>query len=308
VIAGLLAAALAVLPLDTVRSRFADIVVVPPDSGLARRVAVLVDVGYVKLREYTGYDLNTLMERITGNSDVHHPRYLYEVLPPDSMWVKGWRGGLTAWNHSQIAATLASGITGDSARAGHPAVAILWHELANGWANVFVDYRGRDTNLPWWFASEGHAGFWKQHILTDEGVPAEAVREYAGALTHYDRYIADPGCLERQGAERCDPGSVAHVMLESLWRAHGWAPLRAVYAAAQRGELLYPKDNDGREATGRIAWEMSRAVRRDVVPWLAAHHLAVAEAWASRIAAQRWPADTIATARDLGPAAQAPRP
>ncbi len=307
-IAGILAVALTLAPQDTVRSRFADIVVVPPDPAVARRVAELVDVGYRRLRAYSGYDLDTLMERIHGNPDVHHPRYLYEVLPPDSMWVKGWRGGLTAWNHSQIARTLASGLAAESARAGNPAVAILWHELSNGWANVFVDYRGRDTNLPWWFASEGHAGFWKQHILTDEGFPAEAVREYAGALTHDDRYLGDPGCLERRGSERCDPGSVAHVMLESLWRAHGWALFRAVYDAVQRGELLFPKDDDGREATGRLAFAMSRAVRRDLVPWLAAHHLAVPAEWAARIARRGWRPDTIPTVRDLGPVAGRGRP
>jgi hypothetical protein len=308
VIAGLVALALALPPQDTVRTAFADVVVVPPDSAAARRVGGLVDVGYRKLQGYTGYDLNALMNRIHGNPDVHHPRYLYEVLPPDSMWVKGWRGGLTAWNHSQIARTLMPGLSAESARAGNPAAAILWHELSNGWANVFVDYRGQDTNLPWWFASEGHAGFWKQHILTDEGVPAEAVREYAGALTHYDRYRRDPACVERRGAERCDPGSIAHVLLESLWRAHGWTPFRAVYDAVQRGQLLFPKGNDGREATGRLAFEMSRAVRRDLGPWLAAHHIAVPADWAARIAAHHWPPDTIATARDLGPAASRGQP
>lgn len=304
---GLAALLLAVPPQDTLRTRYADVVVVPADSALARRVGALVDVGYQALRTYTGYDLNTLMARVR-NPDVHHPRYLFEVLPPDSMWVKGWRGGLTEWNHSQIATTLLPGLSTDSARAGNPAVAILWHELSNGWANVFVDYRGRDTNLPWWFASEGHAGFWKQHILTDVGLPAEAVREYAGALAHYDRYMSDPGCLERSGAERCDPGSVAHVLLESLWRAHGWTALRAVYDAVQRGELLFPKDNDGREATGSLAYEMSRAVGRDLVPWLTAQHLAVPPEWAARIAGRGWPADTIPTARDLGPAAASRRP
>jgi hypothetical protein len=211
-----LAAWVVLAPQDTTRTPYADIVVVPSDSVIARRVAGLVDVGYLKLRSYTGYDLNTLMGRIRGNPDVHHPRYLYEVLPPERMWVAGWRGGLTAWNHSEIAGTLVPGLSADSARRGHPAVAILWHELSNGWANVFVDYRGEDTNLPWWFASEGHAGFWKQHILTDQGVPAEAIREYAGALTHYDRYLRDPGCVERSGPARCDPGSVTHVLLESL--------------------------------------------------------------------------------------------
>ena len=302
------AAALALAPQDTVRTAVADVVVVPPDPAAAARVAELVDVGYRKLRGYTGYDLDALMNRIHGNPDVHHPRYLYEVLPPDSMWVKGWHGGLTAWNHSQIAATLVPGLSADSARAGNPAVAILWHELSNGWANVFVDYRGKDTNLPWWFASEGHAGFWKQHILTDEGFPAEAVREYAGALTHYDRYLADPACTEKHGEARCDPGSVAHVMLESLWRAHGWAPFRAAYAAVQRGALVFPKDNDGAEASGRLAYEMSRTVRRDLVPWLLSHHIEVAAHWAERIAARHWPPDTIPAARDLGPAAAGGRP
>jgi hypothetical protein len=273
------------------------------ESSLTRRVAAFVDTGYVMLRAFTGYDLNTLTNEIHGNPDVHHPRYLYEVLPPEAMWVKGWHGGLTEWNHSQIASTLLPGLSMDSAGAGHPAVAILWHELSNGWANVFVDYRGRDTNLPWWFASEGHAGFWKQHILTDLGVPAEAVREYAVALTHYDRYLRDPGCIALRGAERCDPGSVTHVLLESLWRAHGWAPLRAVYGAVQRGELLFPKDDDGAVATGKIALLMSRAVRRDVTPWLVAHHLPVPPEWVSRIRARGWPPDTIPTARDLGPAA-----
>jgi len=308
VIHALVAAALALAPQDTVHTRFADVVVAPPDPAVAARVAELVDVGYRRLRGYTGYDLNTLTNRIRGNPDVHHPRYLYEVLAPEAMWVQGWRGGLTAWNHSQIARTLAPGLAADSARAGNPAVAILWHELSNGWANVFVDYRGRDTNLPWWFASEGHAGFWKQHVLTDEGFPAEAAREYAGALTHYDRYLSDPACTGRRGPERCDPGSIAHVMLESLWRAHGWAPFRAVYDAVQRGSLLFPKDNDGREASGQIAYLMSRAVGRDLRPWLAAHHIDVPDDWAARIAAGGWRPDTIATARDLGPVAERGRP
>ncbi len=298
----LLALALLRAPQDTVHSPFADVVVAPPDSAVAHRVSVLVDVGYRKLRGYTGYDLNTLMNRIRGNPDVHHPRYLYEVLAPERMWVTGWRGGLTEWNHSQVANTLAPGLSDDSARNGNPAVAIVWHELANGWANVFVDYRGEDTNLPWWFASEGHAGFLKQHILTDRGLPAEAVREYAGAVAQYDRYMRDPGCAERQGAERCDPGAVTHVLLESLWRAHGWAPFRAVYGAVQRGALRFPKGNDGSEATGRIAFEISRAVRRDVTPWLTFHHLAVPAEWMARIRRQGWRPDTIATARDLAPA------
>ena len=302
-LAALCSLLVALAPQDTLRASYADIVVVAPDSAAASRVAAFVDTGYARLRAYTRYDLNTLMNRIHTNPDVHHPRYLYEALPPERMWVKGWRGGLTAWNHSQIASTLLPGLSMDSARAGNPALAILWHELSNGWANVFVDYRGRDTNLPWWFASEGHAGFWKQHILTDRGVPAEAAREYAVALGHYERYLRDPGCAARSGAERCDPGSVTHVMLESLWRSHGWVPFRAVYDAVQRGALLFATDSDGREATGRIAFLMSRAVRRDVTPWLEAHHLAVPPGWVARIRAGGWPPDTIPTARDLGPAA-----
>jgi hypothetical protein len=302
-LAALCSLLVALAPQDTLHTPYADVVVAAPDSNLARRVAAFVDTGYVKLREYTGYDLNTLMNRIHGNPDVHHPRYLYEVLPPERMWVKGWRGGLTEWNHSQIASTLLPGLSTDSARAGHPAVAILWHELSNGWANVFVDYRGRDANLPWWFASEGHAGFWKQHILTDQGVPAEAAREYAVAVGHYDRYLRDPSCTARSGSERCDPGSVTHVLLESLWRSHGWAPFRAVYDAVQHGALLFAPGNDGSEATGQIAFLMSRAVRRDITPWLEAHHLPVAPAWVARIRARGWLPDTIPTARDLGPAA-----
>ena len=303
----LLALALVLAPHDTLRTPYADVVVVPPDPAAARRVGELVDIGYRRLRGYTGYDLDTLMNRISGNPDVHHPRYLYEVLPPDSMWVAGWHGGLTAWNHSQIAATLVSGLSADSARAGNPAVAILWHELSNGWANVFVDYRGRDTNLPWWFASEGHAGLWKQHILTDEGFPAEAVREYAGALTHYDRYMSDPQCIDQHGAERCDPGSVAHVLLESLWRAYGWRPFRAVYDAVQRGELRYRVGSDPQAATADIALIMSAAVGRNLVPWLARHHL-LPSGYAPVGISRRWPSDSIPTARDLGAAARGGRP
>ena len=162
----------------------------------------------------------------------------------------------------------------------------------------------RPTGVALELAAREYAEAWKFGC----GSLVEAAREYAGALAHYDRYQSDPGCTERRGTERCDPGSVAHVMLQSLWLAHGWAPLRAVYDAAQRGELLYRKDNDGREATGRLAFEMSRAVRRDLVPWLAAHHLAVPADWAARIAGHGWPPDTIAAARDLGPAAGRGRP
>jgi hypothetical protein len=81
-----------------------------------------------------------------------------------------------------------------------------------------------------------------------------------------------------------------------------------VYDAVQRGQLLYPKDNDGREATGHLAFVMSRAVRRDLGPWLVAHHLAVPADWAARIAGRRWRTDSIATARDLGSAAAGGRP
>jgi hypothetical protein len=50
VIHALVAAALALVPQDTVHSSFADVVVVPPDSVVAARAAALVDVGYRKLR------------------------------------------------------------------------------------------------------------------------------------------------------------------------------------------------------------------------------------------------------------------
>jgi hypothetical protein len=49
-------------------------------------------------------------------------------------------------------------------------------------------------------------------------------------------------------------------------------------------------------------------VRRDLRPWLAAHHIAVPDDWATRIAARRWRPDTIATVRDLLPVAERGRP
>jgi len=97
------------------------------------------------------------------------------------------------------------------------------------------------------------------------------------------------------------------VMLESLWRAYGWVPFRAVYDAVQRGELRYPKGSDPQAATAAIVRIMSVSVRRNLVPWLSRHHL-LPPGFAPVEIRPDWPSDSISTARDLGPAAGSGHP
>ena len=193
-----------------------------------------LEKGYLLFQTYTGYSLNDLMNQIQNNPDVHHPRYHYMFYLPDDMWWKGWRGGLTAWNQSQAAATLLPGLKLEEIEKGNPALSIIWHELGNGWANVYVDYLGYNTYAPWWFAAEGHAGFLRQHAMVDCGWPVEQVREYNEALKQVENYLK---------GEKYDPGSVCHVILQSLWAEYGWSLFQATYKSIQEGKLTFSKED-----------------------------------------------------------------
>lgn len=221
--------------------------------------------GYALYQTYTGYSLNNLMNRIQNNPDVYHPRYHYMFYLPEDMWWKGWGGGLTAWNQSQAAATLLPGLKLEEIERGNPALSIVWHELANGWANVYVDYRGEDTHAPWWFAAEGHAGFLRQHAMVDCGFPVEQVREYGEALKQVDKYLK---------GEKYDPGSVCHVILQSLWAEYGWSLFRAIYRAIQEGELTFPKTDSIRVNSVLIQF-LSETTGENLLPFFESFKISV---------------------------------
>ncbi|HID93521.1 MAG TPA: hypothetical protein EYP60_05430 [bacterium (Candidatus Stahlbacteria)] len=216
-----------------------------------------LEKGYSLYQMYTGYSLNDLMNQIQSNPDVHHPRYHFMFYLPKDMWWKGWKGGLTAWNQSQVAATLLPGLELEEIKKGNPALSIVWHELANGWANVYVDYKGKDTHAPWWFAAEGHAGFLRQHAMVDCGWPVEQVREYKEALKQVDKYLK---------GEKYDPGSVCHVIVQSLWAEYGWPLFRAIYRAIQEGKLTFSK-TDSIQANSVLIRFISETVGKNLLPF-----------------------------------------
>ncbi len=240
-----------------------------------------LEEGYHIYRTYTGYALNDLMNWIQDNPDVHHPRYYFMFYQPEDMWRKGWAGGLTSWNNTQVTATLLPGLELEEIERGDPTLSIIWHELANGWANVYVDYQGKGTHAPWWFAAEGHAGFLRQHAMVDCGWPVEQVREYQGALKHTDRYLE---------GEKYDPGAVCHVLLQSLWAEYGWPLFQATYRAIQEGELTFP-EADSLQANSVLVRFLSEAVGENLLPFMEMFRIPVTQE--TREALARFPTADI---------------
>lgn len=204
-----------------------DIELVKEYASYKSLISKYLDQGYDIYWKYTGYSIDDVTRRMGDR-----PRYLFMFLLPEDMWRPGWKGGLTSGNVSQVAATLLPGLNLEEIEKGNPALSVIWHELANGWSSIYTHYSdGRPNYAPWWFASEGHAGFLRQHAMVDSGWPVEQVREYKVALREVDKYL---------NGESYDQGHVCHVLLQSLWAEYGWDFFRATYHAIQEGKLTFP--------------------------------------------------------------------
>ena len=219
-------------------------------------VETYLELGYRLFEKYTGYDYNAMMNKVAEGA-VHKPRYYYGFPNSDHMWAKGFGGGLTGWNNSQMNVGLVTGLTEEKLRTDQTALSIMWHELANGWANVYVSHDGKPTNVPEWFGAEGHAGFIRSVAMREVGFPKNQVEEYQRAVTAFDQYI---------DGKAHDPGGVCHVVLESIWQAYSWKPLRAVYDAIQHDGVRFPKD-DAPRANGMVVALMSKAVGENMLPF-----------------------------------------
>lgn len=247
-------------------------------------VETYLELGYRLFQKYTRYDYNKMMNQVAV-ADVHKPRYFYQFPTSDNMWVKGFGGGLTAWNNSQMNINLVPRLTAEELQKNQTALSILWHELANGWANVYVSHDGKPTNAPEWFAAEGHAGFIRSVAMREIGFPDTQVEEYKNALHAFDQYLA---------GEKHDPGGVCHVILESIWQKYGWKPLRAVYDAIQQDGLRFPTD-DAPRANGMVITLMSKAVGEDMTPFFEQCKVPVDDA--TRAALKDLPKSTMQVAR-----------
>lgn len=229
-------------------------------------VETYLELGYRLFQKYTRYDYNEMMNKVAVK-EVHKPRYFYQLPRGAHMWQKGFGGGLTYWNNSQMNVNLVPRLAEEKLRADQVALSILWHELANGWANVYVSHAGKPTHVPAWFGAEGHAGFLRNMAMREIGYPQGQVQEYQRAVASFDKYLA---------GEPHDPGGVCHVFMESIWQAHGWKPLRAVYDAIQQQGVRFPEDDPPR-ANGMVIALMSKAVGESLIPLFEANRVPVDE-------------------------------
>ncbi len=249
-------------------------------------VEVYLELGYRMFQKYTGVDYNAMMNKVDVPA-VHKPRYFYQLPDSAHMWVKDWGGGLTAWNNSQMNVNLVKGLDEKSMRVDQRGLTILWHELANGWANVYVSRDGKPTYCPGWFAAEGHAGFLRHHAMVELGYPKNQIEEYKTAISHFDKYMA---------GEQHDPGSVCHVFLETLWRKYEWKPFKAVYAAIRSGEVTFP-EKDEAKANGAMLTVICNSVGENLVPFFEKHKVHVNEETAKKLA--KLPEAKIEIAREI---------
>jgi len=229
-------------------------------------VEIYLELGYRLFQKYTQIDYNAMMNPVDVK-EVHKPRYYYHLPKDDEMWQKGWGGGLTYWNNSQMNANLVPTLDEKAMRENQKGLTVLWHELANGWANVYVSHNGKPTNVPWWFGAEGHAGFLRHQAMVEIGYPKNQIEEYKIAISHFDKYMND---------EQYDPGSVCHVFLESIWQEYGWKPLRAVYSAIQNDGLIFPADDEN-IANGLLIKVMSQSVGQNMVLFFEKYGISVDE-------------------------------
>ncbi|MBN2446304.1 MAG: hypothetical protein JXO22_06250, partial [Phycisphaerae bacterium] len=220
-------------------------------------IEAYLELGYRMFQKYTEVDYNKMMEPVKVD-EVHKPRFFYQFPVSDFMWSKGWGGGLTYWNNSQMNVALVRELAEEKMRVDQRGLSVMWHELANGWANVYVSHDGKPTNLPGWIAAEGHAGFLRSHAMIELGYPSGQIAEYKSAVEAFDKYMK---------GESHDPGGVCHVFVETLWQKYGWDGLRPVYRACQEEGLRCPED-DAAKANGMVAEVISRAVGENIVPFL----------------------------------------
>jgi hypothetical protein len=249
-------------------------------------VEVHLELGYRMFQKYTGVDYNTMMNKVNV-ADVHKPRYLYQLPTSDYMWNKGWGGGLTIWNKSQMNANLVKTLDEKSMRTNQHGLSILWHELANGWSTVYASKDGKPTHCPGWFIAEGHAGFLRHHAMVDLGYPKNQIEEYKVAISQFDKYMA---------GQQHDPGGVCHVFLETLWQKYDWKPFRAVYDAIQKDGLTFPADNP-EKANGMLLTIICRSVGENLLPFFTEHKVKVDDETAKQLS--KLPQAKITVAREI---------
>lgn len=250
-----------------------DVELDPSAAQYRPHIEIYLELGYRMFQKYTGVDYNVMMNKVKVEA-VHKPRYFYQFPDSAHMWVQNWGGGLTAWNNSQMNASLVKSLDEKVMRKDQRGLTIMWHELANGWANVYVSRDGKPTHCPGWFAAEGHAGFLRHHAMVDLGYTKSQIEEYKVAISHFDKYIA---------GEKHDPGSVCHVLLETLWQKYKWKPFRAVYAAIRKGDVTFP-EKDQAKSNGVLLTIICRSVGENLVPFFAKCKVEVDKETAKKLA------------------------
>lgn len=251
----------------------------------------LLEYAWERYGDYTGYDPNSVL-RGTPQQGL----YTYEILDPSDMWIKGWGGGLTEFNTSQVANSTVPLMSPKQASENEFGIGVLWHELANGWGVVRSSYQGQLANLPEWYENEGHAGFLKYHAQIDGGYRAGSDGAYAQDIKVYDQYIADHKAGTSFTGNQTE---VTIVLLESLYGRYGWKVERGVDHLVQTGQLMFNKDTPEDEKSGVLAADISLIVHGNILPFLDANYIPVSSDWRQRIEAMHLAPANISIDRDL---------
>lgn len=262
-----------------------------PLAPYYKNLESLAEYAYGRYTDYTGYDPNSVLIGTPKQG-----RYTLELLDPSDMWWKGWGGGLTIFNDSQVANGNVLHMTPHEAAQTEYSFGLLWHEIANGWVVVRSFYRGDNVNLPSWYENEGHAAFLKHHAHIDAGYRQGADGAYLIAIKQYDQYIED----HKDGKPFTgDQTAVTTVLLESLYGRYGWKVERGVDRLIQTGHLTLDANMPEDERTGVLAADISLIVHGNLVPFLDANYIPVADDWRRSIDAMRFAPANIPIERDL---------
>lgn len=229
-------------------------------SAYEPAMASLLENAYAVYADNTGWDLNARFGQA---------RYRYMYRPDGWLWLDdalgsiGLGGGLPAGVPGAGGLTISggpsavlSGMIPDVEKSAdapdNGLVAITLHELGNGWA-----LPGHRLPSPWveWLRSEAHSGFLRATGELDLGYCADANREHAD---HYGAYLATPLDDRRNFGANVEP------LLVSLREHYGFGLFRAVYDAAQQGQLDYVSALSSDDRDNELLRLLSKAAGEDL--------------------------------------------
>jgi YD repeat-containing protein len=229
-----------------------------------------LEEAYKKYQDYYGVDINTVMGR----------KYEYQVISPEEL---GWSGGGTYSTVSAITNDVLPGLTSTKPGEREGALNILYHELANGWATLYATKNDKAIPTPGWYGAEGQAGFYKSHLLLDQGYTASVESEYQQALRDFQRYQDDV-----KAGRKPDDGensAASHVIIESLYQKFGYGPMQEIDKKIQSGELQFDPNASPEENNGRLIYALAQATHTNLLDFMDKYNIPVTDEWRQKIQA-----------------------